>query len=786
MHPTDEETTTINWATEAAHRSDKSTYVDETHTLCDSYPPLFRKPLLLPQRAVVQAQVDLVRNGGVTLEDRPVGLNQVKTSISLLTDPPGSGKTVESLAFISLYHHHRLYQPFRDPHASTNLLYMPKRILVPALLVVANSVYNAFLKEIRRFTRLVVLEVRNDAEKRIREEFDNGTIDDYDVILVRNGTTRGRHILGAIREITNDAVFSLVVLDDVDKLAIPSMTKMKSPPGWGATPDGLDSFEMIIPRALFTLYVTASVPTPGNDDAGKTFDKLKRSPVGVICKSNTLRNTLRLQADEKFASKGRQISNPLFFRARNGGLENPHREILGVLGALVPSKEILDMINAHAIKDVVSATGVEGANVLEIFDKLFHQKFHEWEMTEVEKFFLEAVIAHHPEQNVRNPAIKPPPDTIPSSILRLWSKNEKMQWVVPPNFEDGDEAPTITLWSGLSKFDLLRWRLAVIRSRHTKLAPIIERVKNNVSQARCCICQLGNKFQGDKDDDSDADWDSDDGKLFGALTAGADFSVGSLVVAKCCGKMVCESCMPAGMRPQKDKKTGAVVATCPSCKTKLNLPADVVPISREATHNLADTARNLDLLIEKGLTMTDVRPTEAALAAHNEVAKPDAGFKDKKGALAYVLSEVFDVKEFERFHPTVNNMLGGLECDSPPETAYKQRKFIVYANYEGTLTEVIDVVTKSGLRWAKVAGETGTISKIVDRFWLPSEDKNALDVLVLNSLRYCAGLNLQCATHMVAYHRIRDPSIETQVIGRAQRLGRTCPLTVVSLTYKNE
>ena len=51
-------------------------------------------------------------------------------------------------------------------------------------------------------------------------------------------------------------------------------------------------------------------------------------------------------------------------------------------------------------------------------------------------------------------------------------------------------------------------------------------------------------------------------------------------------------------------------------------------------------------------------------------------------------------------------------------------------------------------------------------------------------MKHCSGLNLQTATDLIFAHKIIDPNIETQVIGRGQRLGRTTTLKVHFMFYQ--
>ena len=64
-------------------------------------------------------------------------------------------------------------------------------------------------------------------------------------------------------------------------------------------------------------------------------------------------------------------------------------------------------------------------------------------------------------------------------------------------------------------------------------------------------------------------------------------------------------------------------------------------------------------------------------------------------------------------------------------------------------------------------------------------ENGSTKVIMLNATNFGAGMNLQMATDVVIYHRFTS-EMEEQVIGRAQRLGRTTPLNVHYLIHANE
>jgi hypothetical protein len=58
--------------------------------------------------------------------------------------------------------------------------------------------------------------------------------------------------------------------------------------------------------------------------------------------------------------------------------------------------------------------------------------------------------------------------------------------------------------------------------------------------------------------------------------------------------------------------------------------------------------------------------------------------------------------------------------------------------------------------------------------------------LIINSVRYSSGLNLQTATDVIFVHQITDAAWEIQVTGRALRIGRTNNLNIHYVLYENE
>lgn len=106
---------------------------------------------------------------------------------------------------------------------------------------------------------------------------------------------------------------------------------------------------------------------------------------------------------------------------------------------------------------------------------------------------------------------------------------------------------------------------------------------------------------------------------------------------------------------------------------------------------------------------------------------------------------------------------------------------LVFTETWGTFTSSFTrTLEHAGVRYACLKGGSLEVDQKIKRF-----ENGKLDVLLMNSRFMGAGLNLQCASDVVFYHQPSTEDLRTQVIGRANRPGRTTHLTVHTLMYRN-
>jgi hypothetical protein len=110
--------------------------------------------------------------------------------------------------------------------------------------------------------------------------------------------------------------------------------------------------------------------------------------------------------------------------------------------------------------------------------------------------------------------------------------------------------------------------------------------------------------------------------------------------------------------------------------------------------------------------------------------------------------------------------------------SYEDGKFLIFSDY--TFKKIINELDKNNISWKKLCGRPDVIRKLITDY-----TKGNIKVLMLNAKHYGSGLNLQMTTNIVMFHKM-DENTNIQIIGRAQRVGRTSQLIIHKLLYEHE
>jgi SNF2 family DNA or RNA helicase len=132
----------------------------------------------------------------------------------------------------------------------------------------------------------------------------------------------------------------------------------------------------------------------------------------------------------------------------------------------------------------------------------------------------------------------------------------------------------------------------------------------------------------------------------------------------------------------------------------------------------------------------------------------------------HVLDESSDSETQYKEKTTKIQMILKLLNDSP------HGQFILFSNIDETFPSIRFALEQEDISFVEIYGTMESRRKKIDGF-----KKGHVKVLFMNNLQNSAGLDLPEASDVIFYHRVSEDS-ERQIIGRANRIGRTGALHV--------
>lgn len=112
------------------------------------------------------------------------------------------------------------------------------------------------------------------------------------------------------------------------------------------------------------------------------------------------------------------------------------------------------------------------------------------------------------------------------------------------------------------------------------------------------------------------------------------------------------------------------------------------------------------------------------------------------------------------------------------EIARKDFRILIFSDMTGTFLKVQEVLKQEKLAFAEIEGNQYTMDRAMADY-----KSGKRPILLVDSQSYGAGMNMEMTTGVIIMHKTER---ENQIIGRAQRLGRTERLHVHHLIYPNE
>ena len=100
------------------------------------------------------------------------------------------------------------------------------------------------------------------------------------------------------------------------------------------------------------------------------------------------------------------------------------------------------------------------------------------------------------------------------------------------------------------------------------------------------------------------------------------------------------------------------------------------------------------------------------------------------------------------------------------------KKILIFSNYNESFSIIKKFLDERSLLYLELRGKKEKRDTTIDAY-----KSGSVNILLLNTIHSGAGLNLQETTDIILYHKIHEYQ-KIQVIGRANRIGRTSSLTV--------
>ena len=156
--------------------------------------------------------------------------------------------------------------------------------------------------------------------------------------------------------------------------------------------------------------------------------------------------------------------------------------------------------------------------------------------------------------------------------------------------------------------------------------------------------------------------------------------------------------------------------------------------------------------------------------------------KEKTKTAAQALREIMDEAQNNDKYTNLDKIIEYKMKYFPKE----KRKILIFSEHEGSFNaKMVGVLDKHGIVFSRIKGTSASINKTLREYRSEPGADRQIDALLINSRFFGAGLNLQNSSDIIILHR-QGADILNQIIGRAQRLGRTDSLHIWKLYHNNE
>lgn len=705
----------------------KYTSAESSHGLNESYEPSEITELgdivLRPNQRAAIAALLDIEKNRRVVVDK----SKVYTTSARLSEPFGSGKTFIVLGLISSC---KMQTPGPIIRSGNIIRHnIMNTVIMPNLIVVGVSVFKQWEKAITDNTGLKVFKLINGNDLiDLIGLIKSRQINKYDIVLLKIGKTGldvGAHIPKSNGEIKTHSMYNY--LYHISRANVWSRVIYDD-----YDVCGIDNSEELIP-AMFSILVSAtnrnkSVKKNYRDGRYESYTKYDTS-FKAVPNMPYIHTTFNVFSETKFLEASSKMPK---LTLRRYQIVNNNAKFMGAIDALAKNNNIAEMLNGDAIKSSAKEAGITANSISDIFHRLLDTEY-----TRLNRAIMLREKISHNSMHVYSAHNQPNNVTVTDFNFEDINQPKIPSRIIYVNSD------TINITAAYVSHD------KEIQAMEGESLAILARVKENISDNTCQICML---------ELNDPDLNLD------------------VCIAKCCNTILCSVCLVQafkfGMTNTKNAKHGK----CGCCHARVTLDKDIVYVSGNIDISSFDLNNiNNTEMFEADEEVEDDEPNEMT-----DLEKLSPKLIVLRNLLIGQAQdpEICDsIQEYKCLDKAV--MRGNLDIPYP---ASRVKKTLVFNNHDESITMITRYLVLSGIKYVVLQGGAGEIGNIISRF--KSDDCR---VMVINSSRHCAGLNLQdVCTDIVFYHKIVNQAIESQVIGRMMRIGREWNGEVHSLHYKNE
>jgi hypothetical protein len=735
----------------------------------------FKITLLPHQKVIIKAMYDLeqkryIRVNGLSRTSVIPDDGIIETCAGVLSDKLGSGKTYDILGLITLSKEKKIPKTANISHlpiirrergikmiqrgttgissyehlgCKTEVRRIYNKYLPLTLIFVSKSVLLQWQKAIIDNTNLKVFMIENIFNLKAFYEMifkpnkqnNRDVLLSYDIILVKNGTISGRFEPVELKETQLQGVNIKKILSVFGELFKDFCFER-------IVLDDFDTLNIpnnafIIP-ALFTWFVSATKKAINSNKKEYNSKNVNdaicnyRPAYNTIWKNRNLFTFFNISCEEKFVDESTKASQVEFYSYQ---FHNPYEQYIGLLGAMgtQDAHMIMEALNGDAINTAAGNAGIKTKSVADIFEKVLDNKWNIYKKNiEIEKYMFR-VNEYLSELGTRVDG-----ERYGNTVLEKFRKNLRKP------------GPMEQVCSNIKYDDAgINEVYEEVKSENTaskeENGKAINRVKDNLKQGDCPI------------------------------TCVPLAECNGIVIMKCCGVTISAEAASWSLKFHRDGGGSNIAGVCPNCRRQIEFNQLI----------LVDKELKLDDIINESIEIPET--LSVGIKPYEELTEVDE-LNKFSCIIKIILGEDLKDPEIAKIKQKRELKIPGMLVGNfnKGEAPIGDRKVLVYASYVETLHLLTEKLIAKGINFMHVQGTSRQIEEMVNKYNLPNSNPDSISVLLINGVQYCAGLNLQVTTDLIYTHKIVDNNVESQVVGRASRYGRTYNLRIHYVLYDNE